>query len=293
MPALVATHSGPFHADDVLSWALLRTFLDPDAELLRSRDQDALDKADVVFDVGSIFDPATRRFDHHQQDYTGTLSSAGMVLNWLEDEGRVSSELAAILRDRVVDYVDAVDNGLRTPDTGVPCFSQMVGVFGSGCSTLEDFDAAFRRAGDAAQNLVAGFATELSERKAGEAAVVSAMEAAAAAGSNLMFLSRYHRWKHTYFANGGANHVTEFVIHPGVDGRWRSVAIAPKPNSFAQKRSFPASWGGLRDDALSEVTGVPGSLFCHKNRFIAVFESRAGLLEAMARFDLIIGPVPV
>lgn len=292
MAVLVATHSGPFHADDVLSWAMLRTFYDPDAELLRSRDPAELARADIVFDVGGSFDIAARKFDHHQHDYTGPLSSAGMVLNWLESEGHVSGDLAQRLRDQLVDYVDAVDNGRRTPPEGVPCFSQIIGMFNSGCVSMADFDAAFRRAGDTAQGFVRGITAELRDEQEGAAAVVAAMADAAARGSNLLFLDRYRRWKGTYFANGGQDHPTEFVIHPGVDGRWRAVAIPPEPNSFAQKRSFPEPWAGLRDEDLAKVTGVEGSLFCHKNRFIAVFTSRAGTLEAMERFGLITGDLP-
>lgn len=292
MATVVATHSGPFHADDVLSWALLCAFWEPNAQLVRTRDQAVLDQADVVFDVGGTFDPKTQRFDHHQNEYTGPLSSAGMVLNWLEEQGGISEELAQTLRHRLVDYVDAVDNGRVSPDRTVPCFPQIVGQFTSGCSTLEDFDAAFRRAGDFARQLVTGFARELADRKAGEAQVRAAMDAAAALGSNLLVLEQYVSWKPTYFANQGAEHPTEFVVHPGVDGRWRAVAISPEPNSFAQKRSFPESWAGLRDDELSTLTGVAGGRFCHKNRFIAVFDTREGLLEAMKRFDLILGPLP-
>jgi uncharacterized UPF0160 family protein len=292
MATVVATHSGPFHADDVLSWALLRTFLDPNATLVRSRDKNELDKADVVFDVGGLFDPAKQRFDHHQNEYTGALSSAGMVLNWLEQDNHVSAELATILRDRLVDYVDAVDNGRQTPDASVPCFSQLIGQLTAGCESMEDFDDGFRRAGMFAQAIVTSFATDLADRQASEAAVRAAMDHAQRIGSNLLVLDRYHRWKETYFSHGGIEHPTEFLVHPGVDGRWRSIAIPPVPNSFAQKRSFPEAWAGLRDDDLARVTAVKGARFCHKNRFIAVFDTREGTLDAMARFGLIVGPKP-
>ncbi|MFT4978033.1 MAG: uncharacterized UPF0160 family protein [Myxococcota bacterium] len=292
MPTLAATHSGPFHADDVLAWALIKTFYDADATLLRSRDPDALQKADIVFDVGGTFDPKIRRFDHHQHDYTGPLSSAGMVLGWLQEQAHIDDDLAELLRERLVNYVDAVDNGRQTPDPTIPCFPQIVGTLNSGCIELADFDDSFLCAGEVARQFVEGIASGLREQKAGAAAVVDAMDVAAAAGSNLLFLDRYHRWKHTYFEHGGVEHPTEFVVHPGVDGRWRAVAVPPIPGSFAQKRPFPESWAGLRDGALAAVTGAAGARFCHKNRFIAVFDTRAETLEAMARFGLIVGPLP-
>ena len=126
MPWRCATHSGPFHADDVLAMALTRSFLDADATVERTRDPERLAQADLVFDVGAVFDPATHRFDHHQAAYEGPLSSAGMVLSWLQDAGHLPTELARHLDDGLVTYVDDVDNGRRAPVAGVPCFASMV-----------------------------------------------------------------------------------------------------------------------------------------------------------------------
>lgn len=33
----------------------------------RTRDQKLLDECDIVVDVGGVFDPERRRFDHHQK----------------------------------------------------------------------------------------------------------------------------------------------------------------------------------------------------------------------------------
>ena len=50
------THNGIFHADDIFSAAiLLKVF--PDISIYRTRDQDQIDKADIVFDVGHVYDP--------------------------------------------------------------------------------------------------------------------------------------------------------------------------------------------------------------------------------------------
>ncbi len=289
MPTTVATHSGPFHADDVLAWALIRTFFDADAALIRTRDQALIETADVVVDVGSLYEPASLRFDHHQQEYTGPLSSAGMVLQWLESAEHITPALAAELNSQMVSYVDDVDNGRRMPDAGVPCFALMVSAYNQGCHTLAEFDAAFRRAGEAAAGMVAGIVAAHRERLTNAATVLAAMDAAQEAGQNVIFMDRYYSWKDIYFDNGGAEHSTEYVLHPGIDGRWRAVGIPPVRGSFAQKRPFPEAWAGLRDEELSAVAGVEGALFCHKNRFIAVFTTREGALEAMGRFSLLVG----
>lgn len=54
---------------------------------MRSRDPEALAAADVVIDVGGVYDPDAQRFDHHQRGfeevfghgYVTKLSSAGLV----------------------------------------------------------------------------------------------------------------------------------------------------------------------------------------------------------------------
>ena len=91
----VATHSGKFHADDVLAFAMIKEFFSDELKLSRTRDLKIIAQADIVFDVGGTFDPDKRRFDHHQKIYEGPLSSAGMVLNWLETDNYVEKDLAA------------------------------------------------------------------------------------------------------------------------------------------------------------------------------------------------------
>lgn len=108
---VVATHSGSFHCDEALALGLL-TMLPEYASagmsccavlagrlghltlrawpaIVRTRNADDIEKADVAVDVGGVYDFATKRFDHHQRSFSGTmkaelgydikLSSAGLV----------------------------------------------------------------------------------------------------------------------------------------------------------------------------------------------------------------------
>ncbi len=292
MAIQAATHSGPFHADDVLAWGLIQVFVDPDASLVRTRDARILNEADLVFDVGGIYDPESGRFDHHQNSYTGPLSSAGMVLNWLEASGRVPKALTTRIRARVCDYVDDVDNGRREPDPEVPCFASMVEAFNRGSKDIPSFDEAFARAGRMAAHFVQGIANAHAEEAAALAVVQNALTDAENRQSNTLFLNPYVRWKPAYFQLGGEAHSTEFVIAPGPDGSWRTLAIPPRLGSFDQKRSLPLAWAGLVDEELVAACGVSGARFCHKNRFIMVFDTLDGLLEAMRRGHLLVGDAP-
>lgn len=290
MSLSVATHYGSFHADDVLAWAMVITFVDPEATLVRTRDPDLLAQADIVFDVGGEFDVPRRRFDHHQQSYEGPLSSAGMMLDWLEGDGLVTADLAAVLREAVVDYVDAVDNGRRELVPGVPCFAMLVDTHNKGCATLADFDIAFHRAAEMARRMLTGLVEGHQARLGNRAAVERAMQGAEDRASNVMFLEAWFDWKPPYYDLGGASHETEFLLQPDLNGQtWRVVAIPPERGSFDKKRPLPIEWAGLVDEELSAITGVPGGKFCHKNRFIMVFDSREGALEALRRTGFVRG----
>ena len=285
-----ATHSGPFHADDVLAMALIRTFLDADATVERTRDPERLAKADLVFDVGAVFDPATHRFDHHQAAYEGPLSSAGMLLGWLRDAGHLPPDLAEHLDDGLVTYVDDVDNGRRAPVAGVPCFASLVDAFNQPADSEPEYLAAFEQAVAMAAGVVKGMAAEHASIQHALSVVKDAMAEAEREGRRTLFFDRYVRWKPAYFAQGGAEHDTAFVLFPASDGSsWRVVAIPPEEGSFAQKVSLPEAWAGLSDGELEAATGIPGSIFCHKNRFIAVFATRDGALAALRFMGMVHG----
>ncbi len=280
MALLLGTHSGSFHADDVLAAALIRVFLDPEAEVVRSRDPEVLAKADIVFDVGHVFDPTTRRFDHHQREYEGTRSSAGMVLDHLEAEGAVAADLAGRYREELVDYVDAVDVGARQPEHGVPCFSMIVGVLNERAG--DDFDRWYERAVTLAMDVVEGIRAGFERANADAEAVRRAMAAAESEGRRALQLDRYLKWKPAYFAAGGADHPTDLVLFPG-RGDWRLVTIPVAEGSREDKVKLPEAWAGLEGEALVEASGIPGARFCHRNRFIAAFDSEAAALEGIAQ----------
>ncbi len=283
----IGTHSGTFHADDVMAVALIRTFVDADATVVRTRDDAVLDRCDLVVDVGGIFDPAKGRFDHHQASYTGPHSSAGLVLNWLEDEGKVSSELADYLRKEAVEYVDAVDVGATSPTIGVPCLPRLVETFVAQADDDASRLAMFEAAVVMNRQILQGMVREHERLVEARTVVEAAMRKAEAEGTSVVELDRYYRWKPAYFELGGESHPTAFMMFPADNGTYKVLAIPPVLGSFAQKVSLPESWGGKMGEELQAATGVEGSVFCHKNLFIAVFQTREGALKALGDAGLL------
>ncbi len=143
----IGTHSGTFHADEAMACYLLRT-LDQfsGAKITRSRDPDVLSQLDCLVDVGSEYDPARLRFDHHQRSFTETfspkhnirLSSAGLIykhygVEVIKNITHLDDAKAKTVFDHVYDSLimsmDAIDNGVQQyPPESVPRYRDSTSV---------------------------------------------------------------------------------------------------------------------------------------------------------------------
>ncbi len=86
IPDFLVTHSGGFHADELLSSVIL-TRLFPEARIVRSRAPKWITPGTdrVIYDVGGIYDAEAQIFDHHQRgaplrDDGQPYSSFGLIL---------------------------------------------------------------------------------------------------------------------------------------------------------------------------------------------------------------------
>lgn len=109
----IATHSGGFHTDDVFAIAALQLVHGKEnIEIIRTRDESILEQADIVVDVGGVYDVATKRFDHHQNGgpvRANGIPYAAFGLVWLEYGEQVSGskEVADEIERMLVLAVDA------------------------------------------------------------------------------------------------------------------------------------------------------------------------------------------
>ncbi|KKL25439.1 hypothetical protein LCGC14_2405300, partial [marine sediment metagenome] len=94
----LVTHSGGFHADELLSSVIL-TRLYPDATLLRSRDADWITSGAgrIIYDVGREYDADALIFDHHQRP------------NPLREDGQPFSSFGLIWQHYGRDYLRSFD----------------------------------------------------------------------------------------------------------------------------------------------------------------------------------------
>src|SRR3989344_1960572 len=117
---ILVTHNGSFHADDVFACAALSFVLGCEGvpfEIIRTRDEDIITKADYVFDVGGIYDAEQNRFDHHQPGGAGKrsngieYSSLGLVWNKFGEKLAGSVRAREVIEKRLCAPIDAWDNG--------------------------------------------------------------------------------------------------------------------------------------------------------------------------------------
>lgn len=282
-PAQVArsfgTHDGTFHADEVSACALLLLFdlIDRD-KIYRTRDEIVLSTCEYVCDVGGIYDPDMKRFDHHQLQYQGDKSSAGLILQYLKDTGAITKHEWAFLNESLILGVDAHDNGRYNTEKGICTFSHIISNFAPieyEASTQQQ-DKCFFQAMDFAhghlQRMLKRFRYNLSCRE--HIAQVMAHSA------HVLIFHEALPWLDNFFALDGLNHPARFVIMPA--GRyWKLRAIPPSlAERMKVRHPMPASWAGLMDEELAQVSGIKGAVFCHKGRFISVWKTKEDAIKA-------------
>lgn len=146
---LAITHSGCFHADEVLAMVLVKYLKEfKDIIVIRTRNKEIWNYSDIIMDVGGVFNPEKRKYDHHMNTFTEVfdsnysdvkLSSAGLVYkyhgkeiitniieSWLgkNENNEVAGIDKELLSSKNIDfiytslykdfihYVDANDNGV-------------------------------------------------------------------------------------------------------------------------------------------------------------------------------------
>jgi len=271
---IIATHNGNFHADDVFSIAALKHIF-PSFKLIRTRDSELIAKADIVLDVGGIYDPETDRFDHHQRGGAGQrengipYSSFGLIWQKYGVEICHNNQAVANAVDAgLVSTIDAIDCGhVEGVQEGIS-LSQSIGMFNPTWQEDSDFDTAFDAAVEFAVRLLTRFIAAASGGISAKAIVAKAIEDAA--DPRVIVLEKYTPWKKTVL---NSSDEALYVIYPSQTGQWRIQTVPVERGSFENRRPLPKSWSGLSGKELQAVSGIDDAMFCHNGLFIAGAES--------------------
>lgn len=271
--ANAVTHSGSFHADEVMATVILSKVL-PDMKLCRTfRVPEGLNQDVIVYDIGG------GRFDHHQRGGNGErengvpYSSAGLIWKEFGHEvvnGTSNPELVWASIDKgLIQGIDAIDNGVM-PKSEYPAkamsISNIISSFNPNWDEDMSSDDAFMKAVAFAEvifdNLLKSAIAKVKAQDGVEKALVKA-------ANGIMVLEQYMPWQDFIFSS--ENMMTEeilYVVFPSNRGGYNVQAVPDKPGSFGQRKPLPKEWAGLRDEAIAKVSGVKTANFCHPGRFI-------------------------
>jgi len=290
-PEFLVTHSGGFHADELLSSVIL-TRLFPNARIVRSRALEWITAgADrIIYDVGGSYDAPAQIFDHHQRgaplrDDGQPFSSFGLIwkhygLDYLAALDIPDVDVAAIhasFDGSFVLPIDLMDNGALSPtgplagltlpallETLKPAFDE---------TDPEADDRSFHAALAIARSFVEARIARSAAKLRAESLVHQAI--VAAGDSRILELPMGMPFRPAILKAKAERLL--FVVHPR-DKDWCLTGIRRFDEGFELRADLPAAWAGLTNGDLEAASGVSGASFCHNGRFIAAARTREAAL---------------
>ena len=100
-------------------------------------------------------------------------------------------------------------------------------------------------------------------------------------GRDYLVFDKSLPWMDSFFELGGEDHPALFIVMPAGE-HWKLRGIPPSMRKRMQVRQpLPKRWAGLLENELKKVSGVPGAIFCHKGRFISVWQTKEDVMKAL------------
>lgn len=311
---LLGTHDGSFHCDEALALSFLKILpAYRDSQIIRTRNADLLAQCHIVVDVGAKYEPENHRYDHHQREFTGVLdgyntklSSAGLVYKHFGrdilrevlagDEGTPPTEdFVEVCYHKLykgfVEHIDAIDNGISVSDEAPryhvsTTLSSRVGTLNPSWNeeqTNEIMNARFVDAMTLTCTEFLSHAQSLARswwpaRSIVQKALDGRMDVHPS--GKIIVLDQACPWKDHLFEleEKMTGEKILYALYADMGGSWRIQAVPVDPNSFSSRKKLPTDWCGLRDEVLSEKTGIPGGIFIHASGFIGGHKDKEGAL---------------
>lgn len=283
----IATHNSKFHTDDVFAVAALTLLLEKDheVEVIRTRDSEKISAAGYVVDVGFEYDPVRNRFDHHQKGGAGKrengipYASFGLVWKQYGEKLCGSKEIVERIDTLLIQQIDAGDNGMRIFDTRIKGMSPYdlhnirSAFMPSWKEGLGNVDSIFMNTVLYAKTLLGREIKKHQDQLEAQEIIKKTYDASE--DKRLVVFDGYY---------GASDYITNFpeplfMAFPSHDGTWILETVQDNPESFIDRKSLPESWAGKSGEEFEKVTGVPGSIFCHNNRFLAVAATHEAILK--------------
>lgn len=285
----IVTHNAKFHADDVFGVAAL-SLLYPDAEIIRTRDKEIIESADIVLDVGEIYNQSTNRFDHHQAGGAGNRENgipyASFGLIWKKFGKEITgSEVVAERIDRsVAQPIDAPDNGVDIVSSKFPgIFSANIGMvvdnYRGTWKEEVDWDEQFKECVKWAKSFLERRIKIEQDVFEGEEIVRKTYQESK--DKSFIVVSEEYDFGRE-LVNGVLVDYPEplyAVLYRHDHKNWQLVAIRKNHESFDLRKRLPKEWGAKHFEELENLTGVKGSLFCHRGGFMCTTTTKEAAIK--------------
>lgn len=270
LKANTITHSGIFHADEVMATVLLSKIL-PEVRLCRTfKVPEELSTNVIVYDIGGGV------YDHHQRGFSEArgdgikFSSFGLL--WrkfgmqllsekLEDE---EAKLAFDFFDKsFVSGIDAVDNG-QTVKSSDSVYG-IISAFNSNWDEVNDENENFIKAVEFSEIIFDNTLKSVIAKVKAKTAVEYAIRKSA---NGIMVLDQFMPWQDYIFSNDKKAKNILYVVFPSKRGGYNVQAVPDGMGSFGQRKPLPKEWAGLKGAEFALETGISTANFCHPGKFI-------------------------
>ena len=291
----IVTHNAKFHTDDVFAIATL-LILYPDVEVIRTRDEELIKSADIVVDVGQVYDAEHSRFDHHQVRGAGKrengiqYASAGLVWKKFGEKVSGSREVAEKIDRMIIQLVDAADNGqdiisITIPDLFPFTINGIVDQYRPTWKEEQNWDERFTEAVRWAQTIIKREIKIVADMLEGAKVVEKLYKESL--DKKIIVIDR----EHDFGRETVMNTLVKFpepiyaVLYRGDTESWQVLAIRKSLVTFESRKALPEAWRAKRDTELEVASNVLGALYCHRSGFMCTVKSQEGALN-LARIAL-------
>lgn len=277
------THSGTFHADEVMSTVLLLNMFGS-INLYRTNNVNNTDA--FAYDIGF------GEFDHHGIDFDekreNGIKYASCGLIWKKYGRKIISKLNI---NNVDDFIQSIDKNLimdiDRDDNGqslaveipfkIQSIPSLISAFNPSWDDLSSENSCFLNATDFANTI---FNNIIDKMVSKEKAKLIVEEKIKESKDGILILDRYMPWKDIVLSssNPKARDIL-YAIFPSKRGGYNIVATPIEPGSFIVKKPFPNNWAGMEGEELRKISGIGTITFCHKGLFICACKTLEDALK--------------
>ena len=282
----LGTHSGKFHADDVMATAIL-SLLIGDVKVTRTRDENILGKLDFVFDI------SLGEFDHHQLNKEireNNIPYAACGLVWREFGPRVIQKFNSALDENdvisIFDYIDknlvqgidAIDNGVDIKsEIKVTSISDIIQSFNPTWDCDDSKDKAFEEATVYATAVIKRMISRQVSAIKARTIVNEAFENRKS--NEIIVLKTGCPWLHQLLKIDINNEVL-FVISPDdTNEEYKIQTVKKTADTFEARKDILKSIRGKSSEEINSIIKIDDAIFCHTAGFIASTKSLESALK--------------